>query len=94
MRIDFMIGDLPAKLLRDPVWGGMKLHTSKGAVWLQHPLQPSTHVWLRLKRRWELSVEGHAICVEKTRPAVFGGLRPQSYRVFVDGGLVADTSGF
>ncbi|WP_426701383.1 hypothetical protein ACPPVV_18840 [Rhodanobacter sp. Col0626] len=93
MEIDFSIGNIPAKLRRGWFWGGMKLVTPSESLWLQHPLQPSTHWSFRLTRSWQRTVAGHRVRVEKTRPLLGAGIRSQGYRVFVDGELVADVDG-
>lgn len=93
MEIDFSIGDIPAKLRRDWFFGGMKLVTPTENVWLQHPLQFSTHFSFGLDRCWQRTISGHRVRVEKTRPLLVAGIRPQSYRVFVDDALVADAQG-
>jgi hypothetical protein len=94
MEIDFSIGDIPAKICRGWFLGGMKLVTPAESVWLQHPLQLSTHVSFRLNRSWQRMISGHRVQVKKTRPLLVAGFRPHSYRVFVDGELVADAHGF
>lgn len=93
MEIDFSIGNVSAKLVRDWFFGGMKLITPSESVWLQHPLWPGTHFSLRLNRSWERTLSGHRVRVEKTRSLLIAGARPQSYRVFVDGELVANADG-
>jgi hypothetical protein len=45
-------------------------------------------------RRWQCSVKGHDIVIEKDRPLLFAGFRPQTYRLFIDGKLVQQQSGF
>ncbi len=94
MNIEFSIGDIPARLRRDPLFGGMKLVTSTEQVWLQHPLQLSTHFSLKAERFWERTISGHRIGVEKARPLLLAGVRHQSFRVLVDEKLVAEASGF
>ena len=93
MEIDFSIGNIPATLRRGWLFGGMKLVTARESVWLQHPLQPSTHFSFRLDRAWHHTIAGHQVRIEKTRPVLVAGIRPQSYRVFVDGELVAGARG-
>jgi len=94
MDIDFSIGNVPAKLHRDPIFGGMKLVTATQKVWLQHPLQLSTHVSLKTDRAWERTISGHRVRVEKTRQRLAGGARKQGFRVFVDEKLMAEADGY
>jgi predicted secreted protein len=93
LEIEFSIGKTPATLRRGWFLGGMKIVTCDESVWLQHPLQPTTHFSWRLDQSWECTMAGHLVRVEKSRPLVAAGLRPQSYRVFVDGQLVAGARG-
>lgn len=93
MEIYFSIGNIPVKLRRDWLLGSMKLVTPAESIWLQHPLQLSTHFSFRLHRSWQHTVSGHQIRVEKTHRLLVAGIRPQSYRVFVDGELIAGARG-
>ena len=46
---------------------------------------------LKLTKRYELTVgvnEEHHVAIEKTRKLFLAGLRPQRYRIFIDGQLV------
>jgi hypothetical protein len=94
MDIDFSIGDIPAKLTRDWFWGGMKIVTPTETLWVQHPLNPLTHFTLKLRQSWSQEVAGQVVTVEKTRPLLVAGFRPQVFQVFVGDSLVADTSGY
>ena len=94
MNIEFSIGNSAARLHRDPFFGGMKLITATEQVWLQHPLQLSTHVSLKTERSWEREISGHRIRVEKTRPLLLSSVRHQSFRVLVDEKLVAEACGY
>ncbi len=51
----------------------------------------------RLVRSWELDVgstEKHRVRIEKIRPKLLAGLRPSLFKVFVDGKLVDEQSGY
>ncbi|MEG3192313.1 hypothetical protein [Lysobacter sp. D1-1-M9] len=93
MEIDFSIGSMPAKLRRGWLLGGMKLVTPGESVWLQHPLQLSTHFSSHLDRSWQHTVAGHEVFVKNSRPLLVAGIRPHNYQVFVDGELVAGARG-
>ncbi len=93
MEIAFSIGTIPATLRRCWFFGGMRLVTPTESVWLQHPLRLGTQFSLRLNQHWERTISGHEVRVEKTRKLLIAGARPQSYRVFVDGKLVAGARG-
>ncbi|WP_114999012.1 hypothetical protein [Xanthomonas campestris] len=94
MELNFKVGTIPAKLTRGWFFGGMKVITAGGVVWLQHPLSPSTHFSFQTKSSWEVEVEGQKVRVEKIRPLMMAGLRAQSYMVYVDGSLVASDQGY
>lgn len=93
MDIEFAIGNIAARLNRDWFTGDMKITTPDESVTLQSPLNPGTHVSFRLTQRWERTIAGHLVKVEKTRPLFFAGFRPHAYRIFVDGQLAAEASG-
>jgi len=51
---------------------------------------------LRLTKRYEFSIgvnEKHHIAIEKKRKLFLAGLRPQQYRIFIDGNLVQTYEG-
>ena len=63
----------------------------------QSPFSLHTHFSLTTKQRYEFSVgktETHKVVLEKERPWLVAGFRPQTYRVFVDGQLVHEQSGY
>jgi hypothetical protein len=61
------------------------------------PLSPSTHFSFTRKRRNEFvvgTVEKHQVVIEQERPLIIAGVRPQTYRVFVNGQLIHEQSGY
>jgi hypothetical protein len=51
---------------------------------------------LKVTKRYELTVganEKHHVAIDKIRKLFFGGLRPQQYRIFIDGQLVQTYEG-
>jgi hypothetical protein len=51
---------------------------------------------LSLTKRYEFSIgeqERHDVVIEKKRKLFLAGLRPQSYKIFIDGKLVATHEG-
>jgi len=94
MEIEFSIGSLPARLQRGWFLGGMKLTTPNEVLWLQRPWEIATHFSFRRTRAWEQTVGGRSVKVEKVRPLLVAGARPQEYRIFVDGELVASAHGY
>jgi hypothetical protein len=94
LEIEFSIGNLPVQLKRGWFLGGMKLTTPNEVLWLQSPWNITTHFSLRRKKAWERTVGGHLVTVEKVRPLLVAGARPQHYRIFVDGQLVASAHGY
>jgi hypothetical protein len=64
-------------------WGGLKIKVD-GSVVASERLMFS----FRLIRRYEFTVgqaEKHLVAIEKKRAALFGGILPSTYRVFIDG---------
>jgi len=52
---------------------------------------------IQLVEKWSFEVgiyEKHTVRVEKERPRLLAGLRPQTYRVFVDDELVEEHKGY
>ena len=94
MRIPFAVDDTPCEFHRDPFIGATELRVGGQVLSLQSVLNPGTHFELGLTRSWERRFGERVIRVEKRRPLLFGGLRPNDYRVFVDGQLVAERRGF
>lgn len=94
MRIRFEVAGTPCEYHRNPFLGGARLRVGPEVMALQGAIDPRTQIGFTLSRAWERSFDGHTIRIEKDRPLLLAGLRPQRYRVLVDGQLVADESGF
>ena len=94
MKLNFSIDGANAELSRNWFSGRLALTASGQTIVLQSPWNPATHFSLSLQRRWQTSFNGHDVVVEKDRPLLLAGFRAQTYRVFVDGKLVADQSGY
>jgi hypothetical protein len=77
--------------------GAMKILVDGLRVAHQSPLSPATHFAVKLKRRYEFEVgeaEKHKVVLENERPLLLAGVRAHTYRVFVDGHLVHEQSGY
>jgi len=94
MRIRFEVAGTPCEYHRDPLLGGAQLRIGPDVVALQSAIDPRTQVGFTLSRAWERSFDGHTIRIEKDRALILSGLRPQRYRVFVDGQLIVKKEGF
>ena len=58
---------------------------------------PFSHFSFTLKEYFEFlagKTELHKVLIEKQRPLFLAGFRPQTYRVFVDGQLVHEQTGY
>ena len=73
--------------------GAMLLQSATEKVWVQHPLHPGTHFSFSLVQSWLRHIADHEVLVERTRPLLFAGFRPQRLRVLVDGVQVAEQEG-
>jgi hypothetical protein len=77
--------------------GAMEILVDGRTVALESPLLPSTHFSLRSKPHYEFEVghsEKHKVVFEKERPAILAGLRAHTYRIFVDGTLIHQQTGY
>jgi hypothetical protein len=82
---------------RDWLTGTMLVFVDGEKQVLQSPYSPSTHFSFRLIKRYEFSVgeaEPHQVVLEKERPLLFAAFRPQIYRLFVDGQMVHEQTGY
>jgi hypothetical protein len=79
-------------------WTGvMKAIVDGRKLMLQSPFSLFTYISFTSRRSYKFSVgnaEKHEVMIEKERPLLFAGFRPQTYRVFVDGQMVHEQQGF
>ena len=61
---------------------------------LQSGLDPGTHFSFDLVQRWQCQIASHLVVIEKERPRLFAGFRPQTFRILVDGQLVTERRGY
>lgn len=94
MRIAFTVDGATAEFRRNALTGRAELIVDGKMEVLQDPLAMGTHVQFSLTRTWKRSHKGHEVVIEKTRTIVFGGFRPQRYRILVDGSVVAEQHGY
>jgi len=94
MKIAFDVGDQTATLTRNWLTGRCVLTVGDETRVVQSPFNPATHFSFNLERHWHYPLGGHDIVIEKKRPLLVAGFRPQTYRIFVDGKLVVDQTGY
>jgi hypothetical protein len=94
VQFTFDVDGTRVEFSRNWLTGRCTLHTSRRDEVLQSSLNSFTHYSMKPKRQWHFSVGGHAVIIEKERPLLLAGLRPQTYRVFVDGKRVLKRNGF
>jgi hypothetical protein len=100
MKFTVEIGDKEKSKIefsRNCFTGAMLARVDGQRVARQSPLSLFTHFSFTKKRTYEFSVgktETHKVVLEKERPWLIAGFRPQTYRVFVDGQLVHEQSGY
>ena len=100
MKFTLEIGDREkskVEFSRNCFTGAMQTLVDGKRVARQSPFSPFTHFYGGRLRRYEFSVgkaETHKVVLEKERPWLIAGFRPQTYRVFVDGKLVHEQEGF
>ena len=94
MQIDFDIDGKPVQYFREAMLGTSELRTPDGNIEIDSPLSLGTHFSFKLTKEKTVQLYGHSVTVEKVRPLFFAGFRPSNYRIFVDGELRAEQSGF
>jgi hypothetical protein len=100
MKFTLEVGDTEKSRIefyRNCITGAMQILVNGEQVAEQSWLSPSTHFSFTLKRRnaFEVGkVEKHQVVIERERPLLVAGIRPHTYRVFVDGQLIHERSGY
>lgn len=94
MKFAFEVDGTSIEFSRNWFTGQCTLTVGTESRTLASQLNPFTHYSLTLERRWAVPVNGREVVIEKQRPLLFAGLRPHTYRVFVDGNLVQERTGY
>ncbi|MEO7069780.1 MAG: hypothetical protein ABI131_04725 [Nostocoides sp.] len=93
MRIDFDVAGARAQLAWNGWTGRLGLAVGDRLMLLQNPWSPRTQLSLGRTRNWQVTVDEHAIEVQKRRPLMFAGFRPSDFTVRVDGHVAARQTG-
>lgn len=93
MRIPFELDGGPAEFHWNNVTGRAKLTVGGQTVGLQSSYAPSSHFSTSLKRVWRQPLGNHVVEIEKLRPLLLAGFRPNSFTVKIDGCVVAQARG-
>ena len=94
MKFDFNVGTQEQHHVEfefDQVLGNLQITVDGNSV-----VKDLRHFSLSLTKRYEFEVgvkEQHKVAIEKERKLLLAGLRPQKYRVFVDGKLILSREG-
>jgi hypothetical protein len=100
VRFTLEVGDNEKSIIefsRNWFTGAMRILVNREQVAQQSWLAPSTHFDFTRKRRHQFIVgnaEQREVVIERERPLIFAGVRPQTYRAFVDGQLIHEQSGY
>ena len=94
MKITFKVGESPAQFHREPWFGLANVVIDGQKTTLAGPWQLGTYFARRTTTVWTVSHGEHTVEIEKVRPQLFGGLRPNTYTIKVDGAQVATSRGF
>jgi hypothetical protein len=94
MLIRFEVAGETVEFYRNWFTGRTELRRGDRIIPLLSALDPTAHFSLTLTRVLQHRLGNHDITIEKVRPLLFAGFRPQSYRVLVDGVEVAQRSGY
>jgi hypothetical protein len=94
VQLKFSVGESQVIFSRSRWTGRATLSAQGQIVPLQNPWNPATHFSFKLLKTWQADLLGHNIVIEKVRPRFLAGFRSQTYRVQVDGQLVAEETGY
>ena len=94
MQITIDIAGQSFEFRRNWFTGAASLRVGGAEQTLQSALDPGTHFSLGLIQRWQCQIASHVVIVEKERPRLFAGFRPQTFRILVDGKRVAEQRGY
>ena len=100
MRFAFKLGDAETarvEFYRNPWVGTMRITADGQPVAFVDPTRLSTHFDFKWVKRHTFVVgtgERHEVTIEHERPVLWGGLRPNDYRVFVDGRMIGEHHGY
>ncbi|MDB6030966.1 MAG: hypothetical protein JWM16_1304 [Verrucomicrobiales bacterium] len=96
MHFTAQIGSKPSRLdfYRSPWLGGVRILLDGQPVAERSPLLFSTHFNFQMLKKYQFRAEAQEVVVEHHRPLLFAGLRPQTYRVLVDGRVVREVHGY
>jgi hypothetical protein len=94
MVIDQTIAGKQVVFRRNWLTGRARVSVDGVEVTLQNPWNPATHYSVSLKRSWTTHVGDRILLIEKIRPILFAGFRPHTYRLLVDGEVVAERRGY
>ncbi len=94
MRIEFTVDTLQGEFRRNWFTGRAELSVAGATELLQDPLDLGTHYQVSLTKTWQRTWNGHDLVIEAVRPLLFAGFRPHSYRLLVDGKVVAEKRGY
>jgi hypothetical protein len=94
MQIDHIIDGKHVIFTRNWFTGRAYLSIDGLGITLQSQWNLGTHFSVRLRRAWVCHVGERILLIEKQRPMLFAGIRPQIYRLFVDGELSAERRGY
>jgi hypothetical protein len=94
MKLKFEIDRTPIEFEREPIAGRCTVKIGAVESVLESPLNPCTHLSIKLTKHWQFSVKGRDVVIQRERQRLFGGIRPQTYRVFVDWELVQQHEGY
>jgi len=100
MKITLQVGDQKQHRIeysRNWFFGTEKLFTDGELIRSRSVISPSNYVSLPLTRKYEFTVgisAQHKVVFEKQRPLLLAGIRPHTYRIFVDDHLVYEKTGY
>ncbi len=94
MRIEFEIAGVRVLFRRNNFFNSADLRTPTETIVLQSAWAVNSAFSTSLVQQWHLELLGARLLIEKTRPLLFPYLRPNHYRILVNGEVVAEANGY
>jgi hypothetical protein len=94
MEIQFSVAGVPCEFRRGWFLGDAQLQIGGQSVKLQKLTDVTTYLDLKRVKVWDCQYGPYSIRIAKRRPWLFGGVRPSEYRVFVNGTMILECSGY
>ena len=94
MTFTFNHGDNLVDFTRSYMFGSVTIKVNGRVVATRSPLKFGTHYPSETQDKFTFPVGSSEVMIQHERPRIFAGLLPQTFRVFVDGQLTEEHTGY